>query len=257
VLCFFSTGNSNTGFRFFLGILGYIAPGELNFWFSLTVLLIPGLLLICFYFQEILSQLATRMEEYLRNLSARDQTICLYFLAVILFIFARTGHLFLLFDRPITDDEYGAIHGGQIMASGKLMLPIGELFDAFKHPFFVLHNGLYSSMELPLTLAVWAAGIISGTGTLLWALLAAAPILPIALLVRNRLSIFWAILASAIFIVSPAALSLSMTSHAHLITRACLAFALLFIERAERKETAWNYFFITFGVDTTWHGYAW
>jgi hypothetical protein len=236
VLVFFGLSMTAPGLRItFRPPLSASSPGEIYFWLGHALLLFPASCLLGAGLANVIGPRLLRLREEIARLPPRDLrlgALVLFLLAVAL---ARIGRSLVLYDFPITDDEYATQFGGYIFATGqaaaRLILPPGAI------PTLGLfyNEGFVSRADWPGAQAIWALGELSGLGPFIWATLAAIPVAALTVLMRHRLSASWGLAAAIIFLCSPMALMLSFTSHAHLGSRAMLAVAITAYWFAERR----------------------
>src|SRR5690242_13323144 len=237
ILVFFGLRMTAPGLRItFHPPLNASSPGEVYFWLGHALLLFPASCLVGYALAPPLGSALSRLQASVSALGRRELTLGLVALVVSMVAIARLGHFVFLYDFPMTDDEYAAQFGGQIMASGHakalLSLPIGAI------PGLGLYfkDGYVSTADWPGAQAVWAIGMLTHLGPLVWAFLAAVPVGALAVLARRRLGSAWGLVAVLLFLCSPMALMLSMTSHAHLGSRAMLSLALIAYWFAEQRD---------------------
>ena len=227
ILVFFGLQMTAPGLRItFHAPLSASSPGEVYFWLGHALLLFPASCLLGYAFGPLLAPQLVRLRAAINALSRRELALGLLALVALAIAVARLGRFTFLYDFPFTDDEYAAQYGGQIMASGRaktlLVLPrvaIPSLGLYFK-------DGYVATGDWPGGQAAWAIGELTRLGPYVWALLAAIPVGALAVLMRRRLDAGWGLVAVLVFLCSPMALMLSMTSHAFLGSRAMLALAL-------------------------------
>jgi hypothetical protein len=229
VLAFFSMSATVVGID-----VGFRPPwnnhtaGELHFWVCWLLLLVPGAVLIGAGLAPALSGRAARAWTALGALDGRGR------LGVIVLLFgagllaARLGHHLVLLDFWITDDEPAARLGGQILASGRWMLPLPATWDLWPSQFLYVNaaKSAYTSIDWTGVQLAWALAEISGAGSGLFAVAAGLPAPLVAWAVGRRLGPAWGAVAGAMLLVSPMALTLSFTTHAHVLSRAWIAAAL-------------------------------
>jgi hypothetical protein len=147
----------------------------------------------------------------------------------------------LLLDYPVTDDEYGVRFGGQVLALGHLMTPILEPRGCVPHLYLYVRDGLWTSFDWAGVLLGAAVAEATGLGPLVYALVAAVPAVCVGLVAGYRLGKPWALLAIAIAMISPMGWALSMSTHAHVLSRGFLALALLFyvLALSSRRPLHW------------------
>jgi len=227
ILVFFGLQMTAPGLRItFRAPLSASSPGEVYFWLGHALLLFPASCLLGYGFGPLLGPQLVRLRDAINSLSRRELVLGLLALVALAMTSARLGRFTFLYDFPITDDEYAAQYGGHIMASGRastlLVLPrvaMPSLGLYFK-------DGYVSTADWPGAQAIWAVSELTRLGPIVWALLAAIPVGALAVLMRRRLDAGWGLVAALVFLCSPMALMLSITSHAHLGSRAMLALAL-------------------------------
>src|SRR6185369_8882416 len=94
------------------------SPGEVYFWLGHALLLFPASCLVGYALAPPLGSALSRLQASVSVLGRRELTLGLVALVVSMVAIARLGHFVFLYDFPMTDDEYAAQFGGQIMASG-------------------------------------------------------------------------------------------------------------------------------------------
>jgi hypothetical protein len=251
ILVFFGLSMTAPGLRItFRPPLSASSPGEVYFWLAHSLLLFPASCLIGFGLAGRLGPLLVRLREEVNRLGSRELrlgTLALFLLTVAV---SRVGHFLVMYDFPFTDDEYATQFGGYVFATGhaaaRRLLPV----NAIPSLGLFYHDGMISRADWPGAQAAWAVGEVTGLGPFVWALLAAIPVVAVAILMRRRLDAGWGLAAAVIFLCSPMALMLSMTSHAHLGSRAMLALSLLAYWQATRRGTLalWAATGLTFGI---------
>jgi hypothetical protein len=237
VLVFFGLSMTAPGLRItFKPPVTASSPGEVYFWLGHALLLFPASCLIGYGMAGILGRLLTHARLQIDALPRREIrliTLALFLLTVAL---ARLARFLILYDFPFTDDEYATQFGGYIFSTGHAVTKQTLPLNAIPSLGLYYRDGMMSRGDWPGAQAVWAIGEVTRSGPLIWALLAAVPVLALALLMRRRLTSAWAVVAVVIFLCSPMAVMLSMTSHAHLGSRAMLALALLGYWLSEQRD---------------------
>ena len=234
VCAFFGLAASNNGIRIaFTGELTTSSRGELNFWLGQVLLLCPGMLLIGYGAGARLLRLARRCGDRIATMSPSERRAGLAVLIVLTLAAARIGRALFLLDFPITDDELAVDFGGRVLASGHVMthlpLPPGTLPSLF----LLVRDGAVGSFDWPGGQVVAAAAALTRLGPLLWAALAAVPVGALAVTVGRRLGAAWGLVAALLFVCSPMASLLSMTTHAQLASRAFFSLALMAFSAAD------------------------
>jgi hypothetical protein len=251
ILVFFGLSMTAPGLRItFRPPLSASSPGEVYFWLGHALLLFPASCLIGLALAGHIGPWLTRLRDEVNRLGSRDLglgALALFLMAVAL---ARVGRSLVMYDFPFTDDEYATQFGGYLFATGqtaaRLILPenaIASLGLYYK-------DGFVSRADWPGAQAVWAAGELTRLGPFIWAIVAAIPVGALAVLMRRRLDAGWGLAAAVIFVCSPMAFMLSMTSHAHLGSRAMLALALTGYWLAKERESfrLWTLTGLAFGL---------
>ncbi len=213
------------------------SPGELYFWLGHALLLFPASCLLAYGLMPLLGPWIVRGWAGINALDRRELAVGLVTIVAIGVAVARLGRLAVLLDFPMTDDEYAVQYGGRIMASGHATTPLRLPEAALPSLFLYIKNGVVSVGDWPGAQAVWAMAELTRLGSLVWAVLAAVPLGALALLVGRRVGAGWGLVAAVVFLTSPMALMLSMTSHAHLASRAMLALALAGYWFAQERGT--------------------
>ena len=251
ILVFFGLSMTAPGLRItFKPPLTASSPGEVYFWLGHALLLFPASCLIGFGVAGTLGPLLGHAGHHIDRLSRREIGLAILALFLLTVALARVGRFLILYDFPLTDDEYATQFGGYIFSTGHVAVKQALPLDALPSLGLFYRDGMVSRADWPGAQAVWAIGELTRLGPLVWALLAAVPVLALALLMRRRLSAGWAVVAVAVFLCSPMALMLSMTSHAHLGSRAMLALALLGYWLSEQHGSlrSWALTGLAFGI---------
>ena len=214
---------------------GYTAssPGEVYFWLGHALLLFPGACLLGYALNPLLGPLLALAWRRIEQLDRRHQVVGLLLLTLATVLLARAGHAFFLLDYPVTDDENAARFGGQVLAMGRLMVPAPEPLDAFPRLYLYIRNGMLTSFDWPGPQLAWAVAELSGLGPWVFALAAALPVPCLGYIMTRRLDSRWGTLACLVFLLSPMAFMLSLTTHAHLLSRGLLALSLVLFIRAD------------------------
>src|SRR5260370_32578382 len=156
----------------------------------------------------------------------RESRLALLVLFILGVALARVGRALVLLDFPITDDEYAARFGGQVLAMGQAAVPAFDPLAALPTRFLFLHEGKLSSFDWPGVQLAWAFSEWTRSGPWIFAFASAAAVSFVAALVGRRLGRFWGAVAAGLALLSPMMCTLSYTSHAHLLSRGLLAVAL-------------------------------
>ena len=203
-------------------------PGELHFWVSWLLLLLPGAFLIGAALSGRLAERAGPLWARLSLLDDRERRVVLLLLFVAGLLAARLGNALVLLGFPVTDDEPAARLGGQILATGRFMLPLPQSFESLPNIFLFVNpaRDAYASIDWIGVQLAWAFAEWTHTGSMLFAIAAALPVPLVALLLARRIGFAWGVVGGAMLLLSPMALTLSFTTHAHVLSRAWIAAAL-------------------------------
>jgi hypothetical protein len=235
IIAFFGLAASNNGIRItFHGELTTSSPGELNFWLGQVLLLCPGMLLVGYGVGPALVLLLRRMGGRIASMSSSERRTALIALTILALAAARIGRALFLLDMPITDDELAVEFGGRVLASGHVLANLPLPPETIPSLFLLFRNGAVGSFDWPGGQAIAAVAAITRLGPLLWALLAVVPVAALAVTVGRRLGAVWGFVAAVLFLLSPMAALLSLTTHAQLASRAFFSLALMTLSAAER-----------------------
>lgn len=219
--------------------ISFLAPftrsnaGEVYFWLGHALLLFPGTCLIGYALANSTGGALQKLWNRVERCTSRERALGLAAVFICAAALARIGRWLFLQDFPVTDDEYAAMFGGQVLSLGKLAVPMLQPIDALPTRFLYLRDGMLTSFDWPGIQIAWAIAEWTRTGTWIFSVIAAIPVVALGILVGRRLSTAWGMVATGILLFSPMFFGMSMTSHAHLLSRAMIALALLFHVLAE------------------------
>jgi hypothetical protein len=251
ILVFFGLSMTAPGLRItFRAPLSASSPGEIYFWLGHALLLFPASCLIGFGLAGRIGPVLTRLRSEINRLTPRELGLAAAVLFLLSVSFARIGRFLIMYDFPFTDDEYATQFGGYIFAKGRATAELLLPPNAIPSLGLFYRDGFVSRADWPGAQAVWAVGELTRLGPFVWALLAAVPVVALAILIRRRLDPSWGLAAAVIFLCSPMALMLSVTSHAHLGSRAMVALGLFGYWLAEQRGrcSLWALTGLAFGL---------
>ena len=251
ILVFFGLSKTAPGLGItFLPPLSASSPGEVYFWLGHALLLFPASCLIGLALADWIGPRLARLRDEVNRLGSRELVLGALVLFLIALAVARLGRSLVLYDFPISDDEYATQFGGYLFATGRTTTPLTLPENAIASLGFYFKDGFISRADWPGAQAIWALGELTRLGPFVWAILAAIPVAALAVLMRHRLDPAWGLAAAVIFAGSPMALMLSMTSHAHQGSRAMLAVALAGYWLAEHRRSfrLWTLTGFAFGL---------
>lgn len=246
LILFAGLARGSSGLRIeYASSFSIISQGEFMLWIGHALLLLPGALLLGFglssYLGRVLRWLVARCEAF----NGRSLVFAVIVLVVAGTGVARLGNALVFHGYPVTDDEYAVKFGGQVLASGVLTVPVPDFVAAMPTRYFYFRDGAMTSMDWLGPQLVWAVSELTGTGNLVWALLAGIGWVATGVSAGRMFGRRWALVAMAFFAMSPMALALSMSTHAHTASRAFFAIAIACLVEAIRREdngTWWGAF---------------
>ncbi len=234
---FLALGRSTIGYEIvFLPPWNNSSPGELHFWLSSVIFLTPAGILLGYAAAPQLKPCTTSLWNKIQNLDSKEKTAAMFLLFALFLLVVSVGRTLILRNLPVTDDEYAARFGGQVLAHGKLLLekPIG--FDAYPDKFFFVTGTQYTAFDWLGIQLHWAIAEITSMGDWAFMILSALTLPAVIYVAAKHLSPGHGGLAAALWLLSPMALSLSFTTHAHLVSRGLFALALAGYMKAESSQ---------------------
>lgn len=226
-LGFFSLGQLDRGMEVsFKPPWNRMLVGELTFWLSSVFLLLPAGVLAGLALEPLLRPALGRLNRWVEGLSHRQWLQFVGLISALALIVIWSGNQVVLLGYPITDDENAARFGGQVLASGRLMAPMPAMHEFLPHLFIVAQGGAWTAADFLGAQLAWAFGELTRTGAWIFHVLALVPIPALMILVAKRYGPGWGLCAGVLFVFSPMAFTLSLTTHAHVLSRAFLAVAI-------------------------------
>lgn len=204
----------------------FISSDELRFWLAHWVIAVPGLILMGVGLVEHLGPPVRRIATRLQEMSTRNWGVLALGYFALLALLATVGRAVFLLDLPITDDESLVVFGARMILEGDWTVPILQPDGAFTQAFTYRHDGMVSALEYPGSLLFRALSLATGLDALLYALIAAAGGIAVAATAGRLWGRAGALIAAGLWLFSPMALTLGMTTHSHLVSRSLLAIAL-------------------------------
>ncbi|MDB4973952.1 MAG: hypothetical protein JWN48_2293 [Myxococcaceae bacterium] len=236
-LAFFGISTIDQGFYIsFVQPFTRVAQGEANLWLASTLLLFPAACLLGYGHHQRIGSALSALHGQLSTMTRRERVLGLTSLTVLAVASARLGNALVLRGFPVTDDELSARFGGEVLASGHLMTRLPFDIAAFPWRYDFMRGQLITSCDWLGVQLAWAFSTLTHSGNWVFALAAATPIPCLAWVLSKRLSPSWGVAGAVIFLASPMAFALSMSSHGQLFSRALVAVTLaLFLATRERK----------------------
>ena len=205
----------------------YLGVFEMRFWLAHLFFLVPGCFLMAVGIAPGLGASIGRLWRRLPVLRPKQRVLLFVGFGFLLLFVAVIGRDLVLLGLPITDGENATRFGGQILASGKLAVPILEPDGGFAQRFTHRAGTWVSSNDYPGAIGFAALAELT-IGSLLYAFAAAATGLLVvasaSVVAGNR----GALVAAVFWLTSPMAQTLSMTTHSQLVSRLFVASAVLF-----------------------------
>jgi hypothetical protein len=206
--------------------LAYVAPHEAMFWLAHALLAVPGVLLLAYGALPRMTSPVAALYRQTAALVHEHPRLAAFAYFLLLLTIALVGRRIVLMGLPITDDENSVLFGARVVVSGHLLVPTPQPVEAFDFLFMLRRDGGITSMDFPGPIFFAAAGILIGLGSGLYAAVAAAGGVAVVDAARRLAGTRAALIAAAIWLCSPMVLTLSMTTHVHLLSRSFLAFAI-------------------------------
>jgi hypothetical protein len=223
----------------------HLSDGELRFFLAHLVLATPGALLVAWGLAPLLEPAALRLCTLVDGARTPAWRIAAIALLGVLLAWSIVGRRAVILDQPITDDETAITFGARMVAEGHLAVPAFRPPGVFTDLYLHVKDGMVSSCDYPGGVFFAAASILTRLGSGLYALASAIGGVACAYAAKRWMGPRAAVLAAAIWLVSPMTASLSITTHAHVPSRMFLAVAFAFAARidtaaAPRRADAWG-----------------
>ena len=235
---------SVTGTAFiYAGAPSQSLPGALNFWLAYLLLILPGGLLIGYWAGPAVHAASSRTAAALRGLEQRTSVLLWILLACTAVLLADIGYREITAGYPLTDDEWVAHFGGQILAMGQLGVELNPA-EALSPLRFTtpLTDGRITSFEWLGGQLAWAAAELTRTDHLVFAICAGLTLAFLGLAIATSLNRVWGWLGVVLFLCSPMAGAISVLTHTHTIARFFVALAILaFVQSMRSSGRAWPF----------------
>lgn len=222
----------------------YVVPwtnstsGELFFLLGMIVFAFPGAMLIAWGVAPIACDRLYPIWRYFDNLSSKQKAVFLLLTFSLVLNLAMLGNALVLLGYPLTDDEWAAKYGGQLLAEGKLMEPVPPYFQIIPKLFFYVRDGMMTSFDYLGAQLPWAFAELTHTDNLIFAVFVALSCISVTGVVAIYLKPAWGLIACSLFLFSPMAASLSVTTHVHVISRGLIAVSLLTLTLADKRSSS-------------------
>jgi hypothetical protein len=204
----------------------YVSVGEARFWIMHTGLVVPASIALLWLARKRLGRLVQPVISVPEKPNpSQDRALALLWFSGLTLLY-RLGRSVCLYDLSLTDDENTARFGGQVLASGRLMVPEFQPPDHFMGRFFFSSDGFVTAADWPGVLSFSALAELANTDVLyaMWSALGGVAVVIASHRCFGRVA---SITAAIAWLVSPMVFSLSLTTHAHVVSRTLVALAVL------------------------------
>jgi hypothetical protein len=226
-LGFFAMGETASGTRVrFSTPWSRSEAGELNFWMASIYFLLPAGIFAGLALQRWTVPMCQRLVRSVERMDAKTWGAVVSIVALGSLLLFWTMHEIVLLGMPITDDEYSARFGGQVLAMGQAWAAMPEMQEHFPHLFILARDGAWSVLDFTGVQLAWAFSELTGSGGWIFHFAAMLPVPALMYVMGKCYGRAWGLWAGAIFLFSPMALTLSYTTHAHVLSRGFLAVAM-------------------------------
>lgn len=219
--------------------LADITPGEVRLWLASVLITLPACWLALQGLAGYWIPWAARLKGWLETATRRQLSCATLFTALGLLLLYRCLRWVLLRDHALTDDETMIRFGGQIIAGGHLSVPKIWPYGTLTELYTVTTEGRIFSMDWPGGLVFAAASQVTRLGPWLYGLFAAGTFVALVITAWRLWGVVGGAVAALLWLVSPMAWTLSLTEHTHVVSRGCVALAILaagFVLRSEESE---------------------
>lgn len=226
------------------------SSGEVYFWLSHALFLVPGACLLGYGAEPLIWKFLGAAKAKAAEVPQHQHFALFAMVGLIYTALSRGAHALILRDRPFTDDEYAVRFGGQILSMGKATIDIPELYPWMPKVFLLAHEGQLTSFDWLGPQMAWAVAELSGLGSLVFHGFAGAMVFALGYLLYRRLGMAWGMLGVLVMMFSPMIAMLSASTHAHVLSRGALAVAVLcyWLGSKENKSIHWVLTGLAFGV---------
>ncbi len=219
------------------------SPGELYTWLGVLCLLMPAAGLFCWGLYPAVRQSILLLEESLEKATTKDMRMFAAVGTIAYLACCWLVHQYAFRSLPFTDDEYAVRFGGQLLASGRVSIPLPEYWEAMPKAFLFSRDGYVTSFDFLGALLPWAFSEITNTGSLIFHLCSAGTALFVCLTVYRLLGRKWAMICGCLFVLSPMTTLISGTMHTQLVSRFWVALtlylAIVLVQREKRSTGVW------------------
>lgn len=213
-----------------------VGPGEFNLWVTHLTLWLPGAALIGYGMKERFEKTQSHFDS-IESIAPHTERQVAVLTALILASFYRVARSFFLRDLPVTDEEYSTQFGGRILASGNWFAHLDVPYEQMPTLFLLERDGGWTSIDFFGIQLAWAFAEFTHTGPWIFSLVSAATVVGMYYLLKALTgSRKWGFFGAFLMAISPMATMLSLTTHAHILSRFFLVLFLLFWVRGSQEN---------------------
>ncbi len=226
-LGFFAMGQTVTGMEVrFVPPWNRMVAGELNFWMAATYFLLPAGILAGLALERWTVPACSRLTDVLDRMDVRKWALTVASCGLLSLLLFWLLHEVVLLGTTITDDENSARFGGQVLAMGKTWAAMSPMHEHFPHHFILAKDGAWSSTDFTGVQLAWAISELTRTEGWVFHFAAMLPVPALMYMIARLYGRSWGVLALGVLVFSPMVLTLSYTTHAHVLSRGFLAVAI-------------------------------
>ncbi len=242
-LGFFAIGQTATGTEVsFIPPWNRMVAGELNFWMAAMFFLVPAGIFAGLALERWVTPACSWVSDKVAGMSTSRWAAFLAVTSALCLLLFWVMHEVVLLGTTITDDENSARFGGQVLAMGQAWASMTPMHLHFPHHFILAKDGAWSSTDFTGVQLAWALSELTQSRGWVFHLAAMLPIPALSYLMAKLYGRSWGVLTLAVLLFSPMVLTLSYTTHAHVLSRGFLAVALACFYLPWRTQTSAHHF---------------
>lgn len=211
------------------------SPGELNIWVAYFTLWLPGAWMVS---QALMPRVFAVWHRLTQKDVVQNPILGSALATLVLAAIYRVGRRIILCDQPVTDEEFTNQFGGRVLASGhwfaKLDIPHAQMPTLF----LLERSEGWTSFDFIGIQAAWAFSELTHTDSWIFAICAGLTVVGMFWAARELFGERkWGLIAALVLAFSPMAWTLSLTTHAHVLSRMFLVWFVWAYARAERTSS--------------------
>jgi len=203
------------------------SPGEINTWLAFVLLLTPGSVLVAWSLAPQLAAFVSSINHWLNSRTKAQRTILAVSISGTALVVYGSLQAWVSRGFPLLDEIASARFGGRALAQGRIRLELPDCWQALPRLYLHARDGFVTSFDWLGVQLAWAFSELTHTGGWIFAILSAVTLTALMVIVSKGLGFAWGILAALAFALSPMALTLSVSNHAHIGSRCALALTLM------------------------------